>query len=101
MGGESSRQDREPQPIASQNGSPGEQRPTASQILATFSILELKRLAMANKRLPTAYLLKETFDPLWDDTRPGWAPSLLRELERCLEVPTPGAVPHRPGGPAF
>jgi hypothetical protein len=85
MGGESSRQDREPQRIASQNGSPGGRRPTASQVLATFSILELKWLVLANKRLPNAYLLKETFDPLWDYRRPGWAPCFFATWKDALK----------------
>ena len=33
----------------------------------------LKTLLAANKRLNTAYLLKESFGQLWDDEREGWA----------------------------
>jgi hypothetical protein len=70
---ESSLQDRELQPIASRNGHPRGQTPTAFYVLATFIILERKRLVQANKRSHKAYLLKETFDQFWDYSRPGWA----------------------------
>ena len=33
----------------------------------------LKQLLAANKRLNTAYLLKESFGQLWDYQREGWA----------------------------
>jgi len=33
----------------------------------------LQKLLAANKRLQTAYLLKESFDQLWDYSRAGWA----------------------------
>jgi transposase len=41
--------------------------------LATAGKRALKLLFRANKRLHTAYLLKESFDQLWDYNRPGWA----------------------------
>jgi transposase len=34
----------------------------------------LKKLLSANKRLQTAYLLKESFDQLWGYRREGWVP---------------------------
>jgi len=33
----------------------------------------LRRLLKANKRLSTAYLLKESFEQLWDYRQEGWA----------------------------
>ena len=33
----------------------------------------LKKVLMANKRLNTAYLLRESFGQLWDYEREGWA----------------------------
>ena len=40
----------------------------------------LKTLLSANKRLNTAYVLKESFGQLWGYEREGWAAALLREL---------------------
>ncbi len=42
----------------------------------------LKLLFKATKRLPTAYLLKESFGQLWDYETPGWA---LRFFEQWRE----------------
>ena len=58
---------------------------TASQVLATLSVLELKRLVQANKRLHTAYLLKDTFDQLWDYSRAGWAPRVFANWKDALK----------------
>ena len=67
--------------------------------LTTKGKQALKLLFRANKRLHTAYLLKESFDQLWDYNRPGWARRFFDELERRLEVATAGAVPEvRPDG---
>ena len=44
---------------------PGEPHPAGRQ--------NLKKLLAANKRLNTAYLLKESFGQLWDYEREGWA----------------------------
>ena len=41
--------------------------------LTTEGRQALKLLFKANKRLHTAYLLKESFGQLWDYNRPGWA----------------------------
>jgi len=41
--------------------------------LSTDARKGLKRLLAANKRLNTAYLLKESFGQLWDYNREGWA----------------------------
>jgi transposase len=41
--------------------------------LTTEGRQALRLLFRANKRLHTAYLLKESFGQLWDDNRPGWA----------------------------
>ena len=40
----------------------------------------LKTLLSANKRLNTAYVLKESFGQLWSYEREGWGAALLREL---------------------
>src|SRR5262249_57505234 len=39
----------------------------------------LKTLLSANKRLNTAYVLKESFGQLWDYEREGWARRLFQE----------------------
>src|SRR5438128_612332 len=41
----------------------------------------LKLLLAANRRLNTAYLLKESFGQLWDYTREGWAQASSRTGE--------------------
>ena len=45
----------------------------------------LKVLLAANRRLNTAYVLKESFGQLWSYEREGWAP-VLRELARQPQV---------------
>ena len=49
----------------------------------------LKTLLAANKRLNTAYLLKESFGQLWDYERERLGAALLRELAREPEVAAP------------
>jgi len=44
----------------------------------------LKLLLAANKRLNTAYVLKESFGQLWDYEREGWA---RRFFENCAREP--------------
>ena len=49
----------------------------------------LKKVLMANKRLNTAYLLRESFGQLWDYEREGWARRFLPELAGEFEVAAP------------
>ena len=52
---------------------------------------DLKALFQANRRLHTAYLLKESFDQLWNyDVRAG--PGVSSSMVGLLAVATPGAV---------
>jgi transposase len=44
----------------------------------------LKLLFKANKRLHTAYLLKESFGQLWDYRRPGWARRFFEQWRSAL-----------------
>jgi transposase len=44
----------------------------------------LQLLFQANRRLNKAYLLKESFDQLWDYWSPGWGPTLLRSVAAAL-----------------
>jgi transposase len=44
----------------------------------------LKQLLAANKRLNTAYLLKESFGQLWDYQREGWARRFFDHWRRSL-----------------
>ena len=46
---------------------------------------EPEALLAANKRLNTAYLLKESFGQLWDYNSEAWARKLLRELAGALK----------------
>ena len=48
--------------------------------LTTEGKAALKQLLAANKRLNTAYLLKETFGQLWDYRREGWARRFFEQL---------------------
>jgi len=52
----------------------------------------LKLLLAANKRLNTAYLLKESFTQLWDYNREAWARKFFRELARAAQVAAPGTL---------
>ena len=52
----------------------------------------LKTLLAANKRLNTAYLLKESFGQLWDYECEGWARALLRELEEQFALAAASAL---------
>ncbi|MCK7479015.1 MAG: transposase [Candidatus Moduliflexus flocculans] len=52
----------------------------------------LKTLLAANKRLNTAYLLKESFGQLWELRTRGLGAALLRELAREPEVAAPRAL---------
>jgi transposase len=45
----------------------------------------LKPLLLANKRLNTAYLLKESFGQLWDDEREGWARRFFENWKASLK----------------
>jgi transposase len=45
----------------------------------------LKLLLAANKRLNTAYLLKESFGQLWDYTREGWARRFFERWQAALK----------------
>ena len=46
----------------------------------------LRTLLRANKRLNTAYLLKESFGQLWSYEHEGWARRFFRELARLAQV---------------
>ena len=46
-------------------------------------------LLAANKRLNTAYLLKESFGQLWDYEREGWARRLQRDSTVVRVEPAP------------
>src|SRR3970040_1881982 len=45
----------------------------------------LKTLLAANKRLHTAYLLKESFGQLWDSEREGWARRFFENWRAALK----------------
>ena len=45
----------------------------------------LRRLLKANKRLNTAYLLKESFEQLWDYRQEGWARRLFDNWRDSLK----------------
>ncbi len=45
----------------------------------------LKKLLQANKRLHTAYLLKESFGQLWDYRREGWARRFFENWQAALK----------------
>ena len=45
----------------------------------------LKLLLAANKRIHTAYLLKESFGQLWDYTREGWAKRFFENWRNSLK----------------
>src|SRR5260370_35871746 len=49
----------------------------------------LKTLLAANKRLNTAYLLKESFGQLWSYDREGWARRFFENWRAALEWPRP------------
>lgn len=53
--------------------------------LSTESKQALKKLLMANKRLNTAYLLKEEFSQLWDYQREGWAQRFFESWKEKLK----------------
>jgi transposase len=53
--------------------------------LTTKGKQALKLLFRANKRLHTAYLLKESFDQLWDYSRPGWARRFFANWKDALK----------------
>ncbi len=48
----------------------------------------LKKLLAANKRLHTAYLLKESFSQLWDYDKEGLGQTILRARESLAEMAT-------------
>jgi transposase len=52
----------------------------------------LRILFAANKRLNTAYILKEEFEQLWDYRSEAWARKVLRELEGIIKMATPQAL---------
>ncbi len=45
----------------------------------------LKKLLAANKRLHTAYLLKESFNQLWDYDKEGWAKRFFEQWKASLK----------------
>jgi transposase len=53
--------------------------------LTTEGKQALKLLFRANKRLHPAYLLKESFDQLWDYSRPGWARRFFANWKDALK----------------
>jgi transposase len=53
--------------------------------LATEGKQALRLLFRANKRLHTAYLLKESFGQLWDYNRPGWARRFFAHWKGALK----------------
>lgn len=53
--------------------------------LSTDGRKALKTLLMANKRLNTAYLLKESFGQLWDYQREGWARRFFENWRASLK----------------
>jgi transposase len=53
--------------------------------LTTEGRQALKLLFRANKRLHTAYLLKESFGQLWDYNRPGWARRFFEHWKDALK----------------
>ena len=60
-------------------------RPWRRENLSLEGRQSLKTLLAANKRLNTAYMLKESFGQLWSDEREGWARRFFenwRELRR-------------------
>ncbi len=46
----------------------------------------LKKLLAANKRLNTAYLLKESFGQLWSYQTEGWARRIFDNLEAVAQM---------------
>jgi transposase len=53
--------------------------------LTTKGRQALRLLFRANKRLHTAYLLKESFGQLWDYSRPGWARRFFENWKDALK----------------
>jgi transposase len=53
--------------------------------LTTEGRQALRLLFRANKRLHTAYLLKESFGQLWDYNRPGWARRFFAHWKEALK----------------
>jgi transposase len=53
--------------------------------LSTDGRASLRKLLKANKRLNTAYLLKESFGQLWDYEREGWARKFLDNWRASLK----------------
>jgi transposase len=53
--------------------------------LTTEGRQALRLLFRANKRLHTAYLLKESFGQLWDYNRPGWARRFFKHWKDALK----------------
>jgi len=53
----------------------------------------LRTLLRANKRLNTAYLLKESFGQLWEYQREGWARRFFENWRASLKLATPRSVP--------
>ena len=60
--------------------------------LTTKGRQSLKPLFKANKRLNTAYLLKESFGQLWDYQRAGWARRFFDNWRDCAQMATAGAL---------
>ena len=53
----------------------------------------LKKLLQANRRLNTAYILKEAFGQLWDYRTERGARAFFHSLERQPQMATPASVP--------
>ncbi len=62
-------------------------RPTSAQRSGRTRelIVNLRKLLAANKRLNTAYLLKESFGQLWDYEREGWARRFFENWRASLK----------------
>ena len=75
---------------AQRQGSPLHQGPEVHAALAARELdlggqADLKTLLAANKRLNTAYLLKESFGQLWDYEREGWARRFFENWRTSLK----------------
>ena len=68
--------------------------------LTPASRQNLKKLLAANKRLNTAYLLKESFGQLWDYQCEGWDRRLLQAAEQALARVCSGIQQQDPCHPA-
>jgi transposase len=58
--------------------------PRRAAELGRSRAVPLRLLFRANRRLHTAYLLKESFGQLWDSNRPGWARRFFENWKDAL-----------------